>query len=259
AVLGLDAKNAAIVLADADIDLAVKECLAGALSFNGQRCTAIKMLLLHSSIADRFLARFSAELAQLKIGMPWQKGVTVTPLPEEGKVAYLNEIVEDAKAQGAKVINDGGGVSEATLYWPAVVYPVREGMRLYREEQFGPVIPAAPFDDIETAVQYVITSDHGQQVSIFGSDPAVIGKLIDPLVNQVCRVNLNAQCQRGPDVFPFAGRKDSAESTLSVTDALRTFSIRSMVATKQSGPNVNLIDSIVRNHHSKFLNTRFIF
>lgn len=259
AVLGLDAKNAAIVLPDADLDLAVKECLLGSLSFNGQRCTAIKMLLLHSSIAETFLQRFCAELGKLKIGMPWEKGVTITPLPEEGKVAYLNECVADAQAKGARVLNEGGGVSEATLYWPAVVYPVRDGMRLYREEQFGPVVPAMPFDDIETALQYVITSDHGQQVSIFGRDPQQMGTLIDPLVNQVCRVNLNCQCQRGPDVFPFAGRKDSAESTLSVSDALRTFSIRSMVAAKHIEPSVTLVDAIVRDHRSKFLNTRFIF
>ena len=107
-------------------------------------------------------------------------------------------------------------------------------MKLYREEQFGPIIPVMPFDDVETALEYVITSDHGQQVSIFGSDPGQIGALVDPLVNQVCRVNINCQCQRGPDVFPFAGRKDSAEGTLSVTDALRAFSIRSMVAAKQT-------------------------
>jgi aldehyde dehydrogenase (NAD+) len=259
AVLGLDAKNAAIVLPDADLDLAVKECLLGSLSFNGQRCTAIKMLLLHSRIADQFLQRFCDELGRLKIGMPWEKGVTITPLPEEGKVVYLNECVADAREKGARVLNPGGGVSDATLYWPAVVYPVTEGMRLYREEQFGPVIPALPFDHVETALQYVITSDHGQQVSIFGRDPQQLGTLIDPLVNQVCRVNLNCQCQRGPDVFPFAGRKDSAESTLSVTDALRTFSIRSMVATKHIEPSIKLVDSIVRDHRSKFLNTRFIF
>jgi aldehyde dehydrogenase (NAD+) len=259
AVLGLDAKNAAIVLPDADLELAVKECLLGALSFNGQRCTAIKMILLHTQIAEPFLRRFCDELAKLRIGMPWEKGVTITPLPEEGKVTYLKQCVEDAKARGARVMNENGGVSDVTLFWPAVVYPVKEGMKLYREEQFGPVIPALPFDDIETALQYVITSDHGQQVSIFGTDPQQIGRLIDPLVNQVCRVNLNCQCQRGPDVFPFAGRKDSAESTLSVTDALRTFSIRSMVAAKHVEPSIRLVDAIVRDHRSKFLNTRFIF
>jgi glyceraldehyde-3-phosphate dehydrogenase (NADP+) len=259
AILGLDAKNAAIILPDADIELAVKESLLGALSFNGQRCTALKMLLVHESIAEPFLRRFSEALGKLKVGMPWEKGVNITPLPAPGKTAYLTELVEDAKAKGARVVNEGGGAVAETLFYPAVVYPVREGMRLYREEQFGPIVPVMPFADIETALDYVVTSDHGQQVSIFGTSPDQIGRLVDPLVNQVCRVNINAQCQRGPDVFPFAGRKDSAEGTLSVTDALRAFSIRSMVATKQTEDSTKLLDSIVTNHKSKFLNTRFIF
>jgi aldehyde dehydrogenase (NAD+) len=60
-------------------------------------------------------------------------------------------------------------------------------------------------------------------------------------------------------VFPFTGRKDSAEGTLSVTDALRSFSIRSMIATKQTEPNKQLLDAIVTEHKSNFINTRFIF
>ena len=259
AILGLDAKNAAIVLADADIELAVKECLLGALSFNGQRCTALKMLIVHRSIVERFLARFVEELGKLKIGMPWDKGVSITPLPDRAKTEYMIACVEDAKAKGASVINAGGGEECATLYRPAVVYPVKEGMKLYREEQFGPIVPVMAFDDIETALDYVITSDHGQQVSIFSSSADDIGKLVDPLVNQVCRVNINCQCQRGPDVFPFTGRKDSAEGTLSVTDALRSFSIRSMIAAKQTEPSKKLLNEIIKTHRSKFINTDFIF
>lgn len=258
AILGLEAKNAAIVLPDADIELAVKECIAGTLSFNGQRCTALKMLLVHQAIADQFLRRFNEELAKLKIGMPWEKGVTVTPLPEMQKVDYMNECIADAQAQGAKVLNADGGTSVETLFYPAVVFPVKQGMKLYREEQFGPVIPVAPFEDIETALDYVISSDHGQQVSIFGTNPDQIAQLVDPLVNQVCRVNINCQCQRSPDVFPFAGRKDSAEGTLSVHDALRSFSIRTMVAAKQTDASKSLLDDIVLGNKSNFVNTRFI-
>ena len=258
AVLGLEAKNAAIILPDADIELTVKECIAGALSFNGQRCTALKMILVHQAIADQFLRRFCEEIGKLKIGMPWEKGVTITPLPEMAKVDYMNECIADAVAKGAKVLNEDGGASVGTLFNPAVVFPVSEGMKLYREEQFGPVIPVAPFEDIEDALDYVITSDHGQQASIFGTNPDQIATLIDPLVNQVGRVNLNAQCQRSPDVFPFNGRKDSAEGTLSVHDALRSFSIRTMVATKQTEPSKKLLDSIVLGNKSNFVNTRFI-
>lgn len=258
AVLGLDAKNAAIILPDADLELTVKECITGSLSFNGQRCTAIKMILVHRSIADRFLARLCEAIGGLKIGMPWEKGVTITPLPDLGKVRYLSECIDDAKGQGAQVINEDGGSVCETLFYPAVVYPVKPGMKLYREEQFGPVIPVAPFDDVEAALEYVRSSDHGQQVSLFGSNPAQIASLVDPLVNQVCRVNLNCQCQRGPDVFPFTGRKDSAEGTLSVSDALRAFSVRSMVAAKQTEASRALLDAIVLEHRSNFINTRFI-
>ncbi|TCO81560.1 aldehyde dehydrogenase (NAD+) [Plasticicumulans lactativorans] len=258
AVLGLDAKNAAIVLPDADIELAVKECLLGTLSFNGQRCTALKMLLVHQSIVDPFLRRFGEELAKIKIGMPWEPGVMVTPLPE-GKADFMASLVADAVAKGARVLNKGGGERAGSLFRPALVFPVKEGMKLYREEQFGPVIPVVAFEDVEEALEYVITSDHGQQVSLFSSSPDQIGHLVDPLVNQVCRVNINCQCQRGPDVFPFTGRKDSAEGTLSVHDALRSFSIRSMVATKQTPANTKLLDAIVTDHKSKFVNTRFVF
>jgi glyceraldehyde-3-phosphate dehydrogenase (NADP+) len=258
AVLGLDAKNAAIVLPDADLDLAVKECLLGTLSFNGQRCTALKMLIVHSTIVDAFLQRFVVALEQLKIGMPWENGVQITPLPGPHRTRYMTDAIDDAVAKGARVINSGGGTYCGTLFQPAIVYPVREGMKLYREEQFGPVIPVMAFTDVEEALEYVITSDHGQQVSVFGSDPAQIGALVDPLVNQVCRVNINCQCQRGPDVFPFAGRKDSAEGTLSISDALRAFSIRSMVATKQTPSNKELLNTIVRDHKSTFINTGFI-
>lgn len=258
AILGLDAKNAAIVLPDADLDLSVRECLLGALSFNGQRCTALKVLIVHRSIVDEFLRRFSAAIGQLKIGMPWEPGVNITPLPGPHRSAYMTAAIEEATAHGARVVNEGGGEFCSTLFYPALVYPVREGMKLYREEQFGPIVPVFAFDDVEEALQYIITSEHGQQVSVFSSNADMIGALVDPLVNQVCRVNINCQCQRGPDVFPFAGRKDSAEGTLSVSDALRAFSIRSMIATKQSDQSKELLNVIARDHKSTFINTGFI-
>lgn len=258
AILGLDAKNAAIVMPDADLDLTVQECVAGALSFNGQRCTALKMLIVHRTIVDDFLQRLTHAVERLKIGMPWEDGVQITPLPGPHRTRYMTEALEDARTKGARIFNAGGGDFHGTLFRPAIVYPVREGMKLYREEQFGPLVPVMAFDDIEEVLNYIITSDHGQQVSVFGSDPVQIGALVDPLVNQVCRVNVNTQCQRGPDVFPFAGRKDSAEGTLSVSDALRAFSIRSMVATRASEPSKALLNAIISGRHSAFINTGFI-
>ncbi len=258
-VLGLEAKNPAIVTSSADIETAVKECVLGTLSYNGQRCTALKMLFVHSSIHHAFLQRFCEAVGQLRLGMPWEQDVFLTPLPEPAKVEYLNGLVTDAEALGARVANEGGGASCDSLFYPAVLAPVSPNMRVYQEEQFGPVIPVTPFDDIRTPMEYVEQSHYGQQVSIFGQDSDEVARLVDSLVNQVCRVNLNSQCQRGPDTFPFTGRKDSAEGTLSVSDALRAFSIRTVVAAKGSAQNKDLLSTIVHERRSAFLSTDFLF
>jgi acyl-CoA reductase-like NAD-dependent aldehyde dehydrogenase len=259
AILGLDAKNPAIVLENANIENAIEECLLGSLSFNGQRCTALKILFVHENIKDEFIKKFCEKVDALKFGMPWDEKVQITPLPEEEKFKYLNDCIADAENKGAKIMNENGAIQNGTLFFPAVLYPVTEGMKLYREEQFGPIVPIVSFKELQEPIDYMITSNFGQQVSIFGTDTHEISHLIDGLVNQVSRVNLNVQCQRGPDTFPFTGRKDSAEGTLSVYDALRSFSIRTVVATKENKDNKAIINKIVTEGESNFLSTKFIF
>jgi len=257
-VLGLEAKNAAIVMPDADVELAVQECVLGALSFNGQRCTALKILFVHERIADAFVDRLAAAVDALPAGLPWEPGVRITPLPVPGKTEQLAQLLADAQSRGARLVNEGGGAVHHTFMVPAVVDRVGPGMRLYTEEQFGPIVPVVRFDDTAQPLSYVVESDYGQQISLFGEDPDAIAALIDPLVNQVCRVNINSQCQRGPDRFPFTGRKDSAEGTLSVPDALRVFSIRTLVAAKTSEGNRRLVRKILHMRKSRFLATDFI-
>ncbi len=257
-VLGLDAKNPAVILPDADLDLAVAECLQGSLTYNGQRCTALKIIFVHRSIADDFLTRMSAGISALACGMPWDDGVTITPLPEPEKPEYLEGLVSDARSLGAEIVNPGGGVSNGSFFYPTLLYPVTPAMRIYDEEQFGPVIPVVVFDDIREPIDYVVASNYGQQASIFGRDTDLLAQLIDALVNQVCRINVNSQCQRSPDSFPFNGRKNSADGTQSVTDALRVFSIRIVVAARETEANREIISGIVRERKSHFLSTDYM-
>lgn len=259
AILGLDAKNPAIILENANLENAVEECVLGSLSFNGQRCTALKILFVHENVKEEFIKKFCEKVDALKFGMPWDEKVQITPLPEVNKLKYLNDCIADAESKGAKIMNQCGAIQNGSLFFPAVVYPVKDGMKLYREEQFGPIVPIVSFNDLQEPIDYMITSNYGQQVSIFGTDTQEISHLIDGLVNQVSRVNLNVQCQRGPDTFPFTGRKDSAEGTLSVYDALRSFSIRTVVATKETKENKEIINKIVTEGESNFLSTKFIF
>lgn len=258
-VLSLDAKNPAIILADADLDNAVSECVKGALSFNGQRCTALKFILVHESVAKAFCDLLVAKVSALPAGMPWDKGVQITPLPDAKKPAYLQELIDDAVSKGAHhLIANYGAAEGTTLFRPAVLMDVSFDSRLAQEEQFGPVIPIKKFKELSEVEDYIVNSNFGAQVSIFGKSPEVVGKMIDRLSNQVCRINLNSQCQRGPDVFPFTGRKDSAEGTLSVYDALRAFSIRSMVAAKQDDLGKDTVKGILTADTSNFLSTNIL-
>jgi len=257
-VLGLEAKNPGIVLPDADLDLTINECLSGTLSFNGQRCTALKVLYVHEDVVDEFNKRFSSRVDQMQFGNPWDENVQLTPLPEPDKPAYIQELIDDAQAKGSKVINAKGGETTENYIFPAVLYPVTKDMRVFQEEQFGPLIPIVSFNDINEPLDDMADSNYGQQVSLFGKDIKTLSPLIDTLVNLVCRVNLNSSCQRGPDVYPFTGRKDSAVSTLSVHDALRSFSIRTFVASKDNDYKNAILRGLMDKKASNFISTDYI-
>jgi glyceraldehyde-3-phosphate dehydrogenase (NADP+) len=148
---------------------------------------------------------------------------------------------------------------DKTIVAPTVLYPVTPAMRVYDEEQFGPLVPIVRFRETTEIVQSVLQSSFGQQASVFSQQPATVGPLLDVLVNQVSRVNLNAQCQRGPDSFPFTGRKNSACGTLSIADALRVFSIRSVVAFKETKASQDLVAGVMNGKLSAFLRSDYLF
>jgi glyceraldehyde-3-phosphate dehydrogenase (NADP+) len=257
-ILGLEAKNPAIILSDANMDLAVTECITGSLSFNGQRCTALKLIYVHEDVKTEFLEKFANKVDELVFGNPWEKDVFLTPLPEKDKPQYIKELIDDALQKGAKIINKKGGIITDNYIYPAVLYPVDASMRIFHEEQFGPLVPVIAFNKVELPLQDMSRSNYGQQVSLFGKNSTVIAPLIDSLINLVCRVNLNSACQRGPDVFPFTGRKDSAVGTLSIHDALRSFSIRTFVASKDNAYNNEILQELLDSKKCNFINTDYI-
>lgn len=238
-LLGLEAKNAAIVFADAPMDITVEECLKGALAFNGQRCAAIKMILVHEDAAPSLLARMEEELASAEPGMPWEN-VRCTPLSSPAHAEWLEELLEDAVRQGAIVRNAGGGERLMTLMRPALITDVHDGMRIYEEEQFGPIIPVMTFREENEALAYVRHSRYGQQCSVFGSSPAQLLRVVPVATRYVGRVNINGKCQRGPDHFPFTGKRDSALGTVSIEEALRRFCISTVIATPEYPENAAL-------------------
>jgi glyceraldehyde-3-phosphate dehydrogenase (NADP+) len=241
----LEGKNIAIVLPDADLEIAAKQILLGSLSYNGQRCTACKLIMVHESIANSLAEKIAAGVKALKKGLPWEDAA-ITPLPEPAKPAYLEEVINDAVCKGASVINasEGGGSLAGALFSPAVLYPVTPAMRVFSEEQFGPVVPIASFAHVSEVDEAVRASWNGQQAAIFTKDPKAAASLMDMLSTVVGRVNLNSQCSRGPDVFPFSGRRSSAMGTMSVSEAIKAFSVDVIVAFPDNNDNRALAEGM---------------
>lgn len=254
-ILGLEAKNPAIILPSSDLDLAVSQCIAGSLSFNGQRCTALKIIYVHEEIKQTFITKLAEKVEELKFGNPWEDNVFLTPLPEPEKINYIQELIEDALSKGSKIQNNKGGIRTENFIYPAILHPITTNMRAFQEEQFGPLIPIKSFHNTDQVIDEIANSKYGQQISLFGTNPQEIASLVDNLVNIVCRVNLNCLSQRGPDVFPFTGRKDSGVSTLSIYDGLYSFSTQTLLAFKDGENNNKIIKKILNAGISNFIHT----
>lgn len=251
--LQLEGKNLGIVLPDADLDVAAEQIVIGSTTYNGQRCTAVKLILVHASIAQAFIDKFVPRIANLGFGLPWSPSVAITPLPELKKIAYLTDLIEDAAEHGAKALTPC--VIHGGLLRPTVMYPVNENMRLWHEEQFGPVIPVGIYNNSEELLKIIRNTPFGQQAALFTTYSSTYkndtNMLVDALSTSVGRINLNTQCGRSPDTLPFSGRRSSAMGTMSVIESLRTFSIETVVAAKSNEVNERLLLEL--QQESKFL------
>lgn len=243
-------------------ETALEEAILGSLSFNGQRCTALKLMFVPTAHASTFAQKLAERVDSLSVGLPWQTWddgsySNITPLPNQSRLEYMLSLIKDATSKGAKILNkDGGSViggPDSTLMIPAVLYPVTPDMNVYTEEQFGPVIPIAPYDSIETVLKYGREGIYGQQVSIFTAqqNAGVAADLLDKFAPVFGKININSQCGRSPDTVPFSGRRSSAMGVMSVKDALREFSIPTVVAYKENGANSVIVDEIEKS--SRFM------
>jgi glyceraldehyde-3-phosphate dehydrogenase (NADP+) len=220
-VLGLGSKNAAMMLEGADVDEVAAGTVGGALGFNGQRCTAEKLFFAPKARAEALAEALASKVDDLVVGMPWDEDVAITPLPERDKLAWMRAYIDDALDKGARIINRDGGEGTHSLMRPAVLYPVDARMRIYHEEQFGPIVPVAAYDDAAEVVTWQREAPFGQQVGLWGPGATELASAFRPLV---ARINLDDKCQRGPDSFGFTATDKSGFGILSLHDALITFS-----------------------------------
>ena len=247
------------------LDQAISEAITGALSFNGQRCTALKLFYVPKAHASEFAKKMASQMERLRVGLPWQKFIDeeekisyaqITPLPNSKRINYMQSLIKDAISKGAQIINLNGGEivggDQSTLMIPALLYPVDNTMDIYEEEQFGPVVPITTYDDISTILENGQNGKYGQQCSIFttigGRD---VVEMIDRFSSVFGKININSQCGRSPDSLPFSGRRSSALGVMSIVDALREFSVPTVVSYKRGTVSGDLTEKVVEDISKK--------
>ena len=228
-LMELGGKDAAIVLEDADLDVAASNIVAGAYSYSGQRCTAVKRMLVVDKVADKLLEKVKVKVEALKVGNPVD-GADVVPLIDMKSADFVWELIEDAKAKGAKLIL--GGNREENLIYPTLFDNVTTDMRLAWEEPFGPVLPLIRVKDKDEAIEIANKSEYGLQSSVFTENINEAFYVADRL--EVGTVQVNNKTERGPDHFPFLGVKASGIGTQGIR-----YSIEAMSRPKATVINLN--------------------
>ena len=228
-LMELGGKDAAIVLEDADLDLTAKNIVGGAFSYSGQRCTAVKRVLVMESVADKLVEKIVEQMAKLKVGNPLEvEDAQVVPLIDTKAADFVEKLMKDAESKGAKVVF--GGKRDGNLIEPTLYDNVTLDMNIAWEEPFGPILPIIRVKSREEAIDIANQSEYGLQSSVFTQDINEAFYIAKRL--EVGTVQVNNRTERGPDHFPFLGVKSSGMGTQGIK-----YSIESM-----SRPKVTVIN-----------------
>ena len=203
-MLELGGKDAALVLEDADLEHAAKQIVAGAFSYSGQRCTAIKRVIVLESVADTLAALLQAEVTKLTVGDPFDNA-DITPVIDNASADFIWGLIDDAQEKGAQALTPIK--REGNLLWPVLFDQVTKDMKVAWEEPFGPVLPIIRVASVEEAIAFANESEFGLQSSVFTNDFKKAFEIAEKL--EVGTVHINNKTQRGPDNFPFLGVKGS--------------------------------------------------
>ncbi len=203
-MLELGGKDAALVLEDADLEHAAKQIVAGAFSYSGQRCTAIKRVIVLESVADKLATLLQEEVSKLTVGDPFDNA-DITPVIDNASADFIWGLIEDAQEKEAQALTPIK--REGNLLWPVLFDQVTKDMKVAWEEPFGPVLPIIRVASVEEAIAFANESEFGLQSSVFTNDFKKAFEIAEKL--EVGTVHINNKTQRGPDNFPFLGVKGS--------------------------------------------------
>jgi aldehyde dehydrogenase (NAD+) len=204
-VLELGGNDPIIVMEDADVEEAATLAAAGSYNNSGQRCTAVKRMLVHERVADEFVEKLVAKTRAVKYGDPLDPKVDMGTVIDEPAARDFEERVNDAVAQGAQLLV--GNVRRGALYSPTVIDRVQPEMNVARTETFGPVSPVIRFGSIEEAIALSNGTAYGLSSAVCTNRLDYITRFVQEL--NVGSVNVREVPGYRLELTPFGGIKDS--------------------------------------------------
>ncbi|KDQ65445.1 NADP-dependent succinic semialdehyde dehydrogenase [Streptomyces halstedii] len=212
-VLELGGSDPFLVLPSADVAKAAGTAVTARVQNNGQSCIAAKRFIVHTDVYDAFAERFTAAMGALTVGDPLQEATDVGPLSSERGRADLEELVDDAVGQGATVLCGGrrpptlgGGLEHGWFYEPTVLAGITPGMRVHREETFGPVATLYRAADLDEALDIANDTSFGLSSNVWTRDQGEMDRCVRDL--EAGGVFFNGMTASHP-ALPFGGVKRS--------------------------------------------------
>ena len=220
-VLELGGNDPLIVLNDADLDLAVTLATEGSFRNSGQRCTAVKRVLVEDGIAPAFTARLAEKATEYLCGDPFDEATRVGTVIDEAAAAYLETVLEEAVVMGAKVLV--GGDCHGALFQPTVIANVPRDCRMVACESFGPLAPVLTVRDLDDALALANSTAYGLSSGVVTTNLQSALKAIKTL--RCGTVNINDVPGFRTECSPFGGVKDSGLGVKEgVIEAMKAFS-----------------------------------
>ncbi len=192
---------------DADLDAAVEGAIASKYRNAGQTCVCANRLYVQSNVYDAFAAKLAAKVGELSVGDGFETGVTIGPLIDEQGIAKVEDHVRDAVSKGAEVILGGSRIEgPGTFFAPTVLTGIKRGMKVAREETFGPVAPLFRFDTVEDVVAQANDTEFGLAAYFFAGDLKKVWRVAEALEYGMVGINTGIMSS---ETAPFGGIKQS--------------------------------------------------
>ncbi len=222
-LLELGGNNAIILTESADLDLALRAVLFAAVGTAGQRCTTLRRLFLHESIADHFIDRLVEAYRTIPVGDPWSDGILLGPLISEQAVQQMEFALSEAKRQGGQLVYGGTRLERPGFFVQPAIVRARSEMAIVAEETFAPILYVIPYQELDDAIQLHNSVKQGLSSAIFTDRIASAEQFLSAAGSDCGIANVNIGTSGAEIGGAFGGEKDTGGGREAGSDAWKSY------------------------------------